>query len=53
MDLYQSAPYRTPPHAAVPDAITATEPVDWMWDNLPHTTGALIHTEISKLMMVN
>ncbi|GBO39694.1 hypothetical protein AVEN_182214-1 [Araneus ventricosus] len=26
--------YRTPPHALVPDAITATEPVEWTWDYL-------------------
>ncbi|GBL95045.1 hypothetical protein AVEN_188796-1 [Araneus ventricosus] len=29
--------YRTPPHAPVPDAITAIEPVDWAWDTVSYS----------------
>ncbi|GBL84778.1 hypothetical protein AVEN_93819-1 [Araneus ventricosus] len=36
----QSLQYdRTPPHAPVPDAIKATETVEWRWDKLFDTTA--------------
>ncbi|GBM10283.1 hypothetical protein AVEN_50002-1 [Araneus ventricosus] len=28
---------RTPPYVPVPEAITATEPVEWTWDNITRT----------------
>ncbi|GBO11932.1 hypothetical protein AVEN_165535-1 [Araneus ventricosus] len=33
--LIETDHYRTPPHVPVPDAITATEPVEWTGDNRP------------------
>ncbi|GBL93909.1 hypothetical protein AVEN_76649-1 [Araneus ventricosus] len=37
-NLTSTTRYRTPPHAPVPDAITATEPVGWTWNTTRYRT---------------
>ncbi|GBM12817.1 hypothetical protein AVEN_247590-1 [Araneus ventricosus] len=41
--------YRTPPHVPVPDAITATEPVEWTWDK----NGSIVNGSSDVQTVIN